>query len=48
MIRYAYRDPDKNLPKLRDWADKFSGGEFPTQRKMIREIFRNPDHPYLS
>ena len=31
-----------------DWADKFSGGEFGPQRKMVREAMTNPDHPYYS
>ncbi len=45
-FRYLYRDPEKNLCKLMDWADKFSKGEFPTQRRMIRDIIESPDHPY--
>ncbi len=47
-FRYLYKDPEKNLIKLMDWADKFSKGEFPSQRRVIREIFENPDHPYHS
>lgn len=43
---YLYKDPDTNLRKMMDWADKFSGGEFPTQRRIIREAVENPDHPY--
>ena len=31
---YIYKDPDKNMPKIMDWADKFAEGEFPTQREM--------------
>lgn len=31
---------------LMDWADKFSNGEFESQRKMIREVMENPNHPY--
>ncbi len=33
-FRFIYKDPQKNMRKLMDWADKFSGGEFPTQRKI--------------
>ena len=47
-INYLYRDPEKNLRTIMDWADKFSGGEFPTQRQMIREAIEDPDHPYHS
>jgi len=47
-INYLYKDPEKNLRTIMDWADKFSGGEFPTQRQMIREAIENPDHPYHS
>ena len=46
IVRYAYRDPEKNLPKLMDWADKFSKGLFPNQRRTIRNIIENPGHPY--
>lgn len=45
-FNYIYKDPDKNMSKLMDWADKFSEGEFPSQRKMIREAIENPEHPY--
>ena len=34
---YLYKDPENNLLKLMDWADKFSGGEFEPQRKTIQE-----------
>ena len=46
IFRYVYKDPEQNLPKLMDWADKFSGGGFQPQRALIREIIENPDHPY--
>ena len=26
IFQYMYKDPEKNLPKLIDWADKFSKG----------------------
>ena len=47
-FNFIYKDPDNNMPKLMDWADKFSGGIFPSQRKAIREAIENPDHPYYS
>ena len=40
---YIYKDPDKHMPKMMDWADKFADGEFVTQRRMIREAITNPD-----
>ena len=43
---YIYKDPDKHMPKMMDWADKFSEGQFVTQRRMIREAITNPEHPY--
>ena len=45
-INYLYKDPETNLRKIMDWADKFSGGEFPSQRKVIREVIEDPNHPY--
>ena len=47
-FNYIYKDPDKNMEKLMDWADKFSKGGFPSQRKAIREAIENPEHPYYS
>ena len=47
-FKYLYKDPEKNLMKLMDWADKFSGEEFGPQRKLVREAMTNPDHPYYS
>ena len=47
-FNYMYKDPEKNLSKIMDWADKFSGGEFASQRKAIREAIEKPDHPYHS
>ncbi len=45
-FRYLYKDPEKNMLKMMDWADKFAKGEFVSQRALIREIIENPEHPY--
>lgn len=45
---YLYKDPEKNLGKIMDWADKFSNGTFAPQRKAIREAIEDPNHPYHS
>lgn len=37
-FQYLYKDPEKNLLKIMDWADRFAGDEFESQRKLIREI----------
>lgn len=47
-FNYIYKDPDQNMPKLMDWADKFANGQFPSQRKLIREAVTDPHHPYYS
>ena len=48
LFRYLHKDPDKNLPKVMDWADKFAGGELrQPQRKMIREAITDPKHHLL-
>lgn len=36
-FHYIYKDPDKNMLKIMDWADKFAGNNFVSQRTMIRE-----------
>ena len=45
-FKYLQRDPEKNLLKLMDWADRFAGDEFVSQRKMIRDAMTEPEHPY--
>ena len=45
-FQYLYKDPEKNLVKLIDWADKFSRGEFPNQRAAVRAAFTDPDNAY--
>lgn len=45
-FKYLYKEPEKNLVKLMDWADKFTKGEFETQRKMVRHAIENPDDAY--
>ena len=47
-LNYLYKDPQKNMLKLMDWADKFFHGEFVNQRRTIRDAVENPEHPYHS
>ena len=47
-FNYIYKDPDKHMLKMMDWADKFAGGEFISQRKMIREAITDPENPYYN
>lgn len=47
-IKYMYKDPDKNLVNLMDWADKFSKGEFEPQRKAVRHAIEDPTDPYYA
>lgn len=47
-LKYLYKGPENNLLKLMDWADKFAGDEFVSQRKVVREAMTDPEHPYYS
>ncbi len=47
-FHFIYQDPEKNMLKIMDWADKFSKGSFPSQRKMIRQAITDPEHPYYA
>lgn len=47
-FNYIFKDSDKNMEKIMDWADTFSKGDFASQRKAIREAIENPEHPYYS
>lgn len=43
---HLYKDPENNLPKIMNWADKFSKGHFEGQRKAIRKAIEDPNDPY--
>ena len=45
-LTYVFREPEKNLRKLIDWADRFDRGEFAPQRRAVREAITNPRDPY--
>ena len=47
-VDYITKDPEKNLPTLMSWVDKFSRGSFPAQREAIRNAIADPNHPYHS
>lgn len=45
VLDYLDGDPDKNLPKLLQWADKFDKDNlFAGQRRVFHEIVENPDN----
>ena len=46
ILKHLYKDPEKNLRSLMDWADKFSHGEFEPQRKAVRAAIEDPDNAY--
>ena len=46
IIRFVYKDPEANLPKLMDWVDNFCGKEFAPQRALVRKAIEDPTHAY--
>lgn len=45
-FKYLHKDPEKNMIRLMDWADKFAGDGFASQRRIVREAMTNPEYPY--
>ena len=44
-LAYLDGDPDKNIPKLLEWVDKFDkDDEYLTQRNAFRSVVSNPDN----
>ena len=41
-----YKDPEANLIKLMDWADKFANGMYPPHRAFIRKAIEDPNNPH--
>ena len=46
VFHYIYKDPEKNMFKLLDWADIYAKGEFESQRATVRRVMEHPDDPY--
>lgn len=46
MINQVYENPEKGMQTLLGWADTFSKSNYPSQRKIIREIVEDKNHPY--
>jgi len=46
MIDQVYENPEEGMQTLLGWADKFSKGAYPTQRRIIREIVEDKENPY--
>ena len=43
-LKYIEHEPEKNLPKLLDWADRFDRGNlYQRQRKVIRNVLEHPE-----
>ncbi|MGI6262534.1 MAG: radical SAM protein [Succiniclasticum sp.] len=45
-IHYVYKDPEKNLNRILDWADHFDDSHYAGARKSLHEVLDQPDHPY--
>lgn len=41
-----YKDPDNNLEKMLNWADRFSRGMFAPHRAVIRKAVTDPENAY--
>ena len=48
MIDEIYKDPEKGLRKVIDWAEKYAGDTFQSQISLFRTIIENPENPYHS
>ena len=45
VLHYMDEDPDKSLPKLLSWADRFDKDDlFIKQRRVFHNIIENPDN----
>ena len=45
-LDHLYKDPEKKLPRLMNWADKLSKGHFAGQRAAIRAAIEDPNDAY--
>ena len=45
-VNFVYKDPEKNMMKVMEAVDKFSGGRFPSQIQTIKDAIQDPNHAY--
>lgn len=45
-VNQIVKDPEKNLPKVMSWVDKFAGDSFQYQRDNIRAAINDPQNVY--
>lgn len=43
---YLHKDPETNLLKLLNWAEKIGGDIYPSQIAQVREAVENTNHPF--
>ncbi len=48
LMKYVYKDPKKNIPKLLNVAEKAVGKQFPTNWDSVRDVITNPDNTWHS
>lgn len=46
IFDYMYKDPEKNLKKLMNLAEKHAGKMYPNQISQFRDLVDNPENPY--
>ena len=46
VIGYVQKDPEKNLPKLVEWVEKFEGDSFRKHKKIVLDAILNEDNIY--
>lgn len=46
VYQYFEKDPEKNLPLIMDWVNKFSSGAASSQKNIVNEVLSDPDSPW--
>ena len=48
IFDYMYKDPERNLRKLLNFAEKHAGKMYPNQLKQFRDLVDNPDNSSIT
>lgn len=48
LLKYVYKNPQKNIPKLLNVAEKAAGNLFPTNWDSVRDVVSNPNNTWHS
>ena len=46
VFSYLQKDPEKHIPQILDWLDKYGGSAMPGQLAFVRRVLEDPNNKW--